>query len=61
MLDRFSGLKMGLAARQNRLQGFANNTGADLPAHLRSLISTFVIRFVDSYICKLTIGEYSIH
>ena len=25
--------------------GFANNTGADQPAHLRSLINTFVIAF----------------
>ena len=25
------------------LRGFVNNTGADQPAHLRSLISTFVI------------------
>ena len=27
------------------LRGFANNTGADQPAHTRSLISAFVIRF----------------
>ena len=27
------------------LKGFANNTGADQPAHPRSLISAFVIRF----------------
>ena len=26
------------------LQGFVNNTGADQPAHPRSLISAFVIR-----------------
>ena len=26
------------------LRGFANNTGADLPVHPRSLISAFVIR-----------------
>ena len=30
------------------LQGFANNTGADQPAHPRSLISAFVIRFLVS-------------
>ena len=30
--------------RENRLRGFANNTGADQPAHLPSLISSFVIR-----------------
>ena len=27
------------------LRGFANNTGADQPAHPRSLISAFVVRF----------------
>ena len=31
--------------------GFANNTGADQPAHLRSLISASVIRFLKSTIC----------
>ena len=42
------------------LRGFANNTGADQPAHPRSLISAFVIRFVESIICKLARGEISI-
>ena len=42
------------------LQGFANNTGTDQPAHLPSLISTFVIRFLESTICKLATGEISI-
>ena len=37
-----------------------NNTGADQPAHPRSLISPFVIRFLKSIICKLAIGEISI-
>ena len=32
------------------LRGFANNTGADQPAHPRSLISAFVIRFFESII-----------
>ena len=40
--------------------GVANNTGADQPAHLRSLISAFVIRFLESIICKLAAGEVSI-
>ena len=31
-----------------------NNTGADQPAHPRSLISAFVIRFLESNICKLS-------
>ena len=42
------------------LRGVANNTGADQPAHPRSLISAFVIRFLESTICKLAIGEISI-
>ena len=33
------------------LRGFANNTGADQPAHPRSLISAFVIRFLERIIC----------
>ena len=41
------------------LRGFANNTGADQPAHLRSLICAFAIRFLESYICKLATGEIS--
>ena len=30
------------------LRGVANNTGADQPAHPRSLISAFVIHFLES-------------
>ena len=41
------------------LQGVGNNKGADQPALLRSLISAFVIRFLES-ICKLATGEISI-
>ena len=32
------------------LRGFANNTGADQPAHLRSLISAFVNSLFGKYI-----------
>ena len=42
------------------LRGFVNNTGADQPAHPRSLISAFVIRFSESIICKLATDEISI-
>ena len=42
------------------LRGLANNTGADQPAHPRSLISAFVIRFLKRIICKLATGEISI-
>ena len=37
-----------------------NNTGADQPAHPRSLISAFVIRFLESIISKLATSEISI-
>ena len=42
------------------LQGFVNNKGADQPAHPRSLISAFVIHFLQSTICKLASSEFSI-
>ena len=42
------------------LRWFANNIGADQPAHVRSLICAFVIRFLESFICKLETGEISI-
>ena len=41
-------------------RGYANNKGADQPAHPRSLISAFVIPFVESFICKLATCEISI-
>ena len=43
--------------RENLLRGFAINTGADQPAHPRSLISAFVIRILKSIVCKLATGE----
>ena len=39
------------------LREFPNNTGADQLAPPRSLISAFVIRFLESIICKLATGE----
>ena len=42
------------------VRGFANNTGADQPAHPRSLISAFVIRFLESIIGKRATDEISI-
>ena len=41
------------------LQGFANNTAADQPAHPCSLISAFVIRFLKSAIARLAMGKIS--
>ena len=41
------------------LRGFANNKSADQPAHPRSLISAFVIRFSKSITSKLATSEIS--
>ena len=41
------------------LQGFANNKGADQPAHPHSLISTFVICLLESTISRLATSEFS--
>ena len=38
---------------------YANNKGADQPAHPRSLISTFVVRYLDSMICMLALSKVS--
>ena len=43
--------------RENLASGYANNQGADQPAHLRSLISAFIIRFLESMISILTTSE----
>ena len=47
--------------RENLSSGVANNIGADQPAHPRSQISAFFIRFWERNICKLTTGEILIH
>ena len=52
-------LSFGPRREKTCLREFANNTGADQPAHPRSLISTFVIRFMESIICKLATDENS--
>ena len=36
---------------------FGNNRGVDQPVHLRSLISTFVIRLFESIISRLAISK----
>ena len=41
------------------LMAYANNKGADQYAHPRSLISTFVVRFLDSMICIIVISQVS--
>ena len=51
---------MGLYARKPVFGGFWNNTGAGQPAQLGSLIRAFVIHILESIICKLASGEFSI-
>ena len=41
------------------LMSYANNKGADQPAHPRSLISAFVVRCLDSMISLVSIVEIS--
>ena len=42
------------------LRGFANNKGADQPAHIHRLISTFVFPLLKSIISRAATGEISI-
>ena len=57
--QRYNNIDVGSLARPGHakmfLMPYANNTGADQPAHPRSLISTFVVRCLDSMICILAI------
>ena len=41
------------------LMPYANNKGADQPAHPRSLISTFIVRCLDSVMALVSISEIS--
>ena len=47
----------GPKGEKNCLRGFANNKGTDQPAHMRSLISAFVIPFLESIISRLASSE----
>ena len=53
-------LSYGPRREKTFLRGFANNKGADQPAHPRSLISAFVIRLLESIISKHATSEISI-
>ena len=44
---------------ENQFLPYANNKGADQPGHLRSLISAFVVRCLDSIISLDSIAEIS--
>ena len=54
---------MGLVARKPREKlssAVYKHTGRDQPAHPRSLLSAFVIRSLENFICKPATGEISI-
>ena len=53
-------LQIGPQRQKTCLRGFANNTGADQSAHPHSLISAFVIHFLENIICRHDSGEISI-
>ena len=52
-------LSYGPGHAKTCLMPYANNKGADQPAHPGSLISTFVVRCLDSMICILAISKVS--
>ena len=54
-------VKIWASSRENMSSGFAIDTGTDQPASPRSLISAFVIRFLESTICKFATCEMSVH
>ena len=48
------------STRENLFSLFANNKGADQPAHPRYLVSAFAICLLECIISKLATGEISI-
>ena len=56
----FLGFLYGLGREKTCLRGFANNKGAEQPAHSRSLISAFVIRLQERIISRLATSEISL-
>ena len=60
LLIIFQRLILGLDEKKIYLRGFANNKGADQPAHPGSLISAFVICLYGSIICRLAMSKISI-
>ena len=52
-------IKIGPGHVKMCLMPYANNKGADQPAHPHSLISIFVVHCLDSMICILAISKVS--
>ena len=44
---------------RKRLMSYANNKGADQPAHPRSLIGAFVVRCLDSVMSLVSVSKFS--
>ena len=59
-VNKINQFKYGTRGKKTCLRGFRNNKSADQPAHQRSLISTFVICFLDNIISKLAKSEIPI-
>ena len=53
-------ITIGPQCKKTCPRGFANNTGADQPAHLRSLICASIIRLFKSIISRLATSKISI-
>ena len=51
---------MWASTRENLYSGFVNNKAADQPAHLRTLVSVFVIYILESIRSNITACEISI-
>ena len=54
------GIRILVSTQENLPSGFTKNKDADQPAHLRSLISVFVIRLLESIISRIAPSEISI-
>ena len=52
-------MPFGTGHAKTFLMPYANNKGADQPAHLRSLISPFVVCCIGSMMCILAISKVS--
>ena len=55
----YYGLAKWATSWENLFMPYANIKGADQPAHPRSLISAFIVRWLDSVIPRLAISKFS--
>ena len=60
LYDAICTIIIGPQRENSCLPVFASNTGADQPAHPRSLLSAFVIRFLENTIFNLATRQISI-